>query len=41
VRLTAPAAGEPIVAEGGYALKGTGSAVTLTRPGKPAQECKA
>ena len=39
VRLTAPAAGEPFVAEGGYSLSGSGSSVKLARPGKPAQDC--
>ena len=40
--VVAPAAGEPMVAEG-YSLTGTGEApsVTLTRPGKGSQSCKA
>lgn len=37
--LTAPAAGEPFVAEG-YRLVGTGPNVTLTEPGFAGQECK-
>lgn len=38
----APAVGEPMVAEG-YSLTGVGteSSVTLTRPGKGSQSCKA
>ena len=41
-QLVAPEAGKPMVAEG-YSLTGTGdvSSVTLTRPGKGAQSCKA
>jgi hypothetical protein len=40
--LVAPAEGEPMVAEG-FSLTGTGAAssVTLTRPGKGSQSCKA
>lgn len=38
--LTASAAGEPFTGEG-YTLDGNGETVTLTRPGKPAQSCKA
>jgi len=39
--LKAPAAGEPMVADGGYALSGsaTASTVSLTLPGKPKQDC--
>jgi len=41
VKVLAPAAGEPMVAEG-YSLTGDGGAtVTLTQPGKPSQSCKA
>ena len=40
VRLTAPAAGEAFVSEG-YSLTGTGDTVTIARPGKPGQSCKA
>jgi len=41
-QLKAPAAGEPMVAEG-YQLQGTAeaSSVTLTRPGTGAESCKA
>lgn len=39
VMLTAPAAGDAMVADG-YSLKGTPSLVTLARPGKPSQTCK-
>lgn len=39
-RLTAPAKGEPFVAEG-YKLTGDGTTVTLERPGKGSQSCKA
>ena len=40
--LKSPAAGEPLVADG-YSLTGTAAAssVTLTRPGKGSQSCKA
>jgi hypothetical protein len=40
--LAAPEAGQPMVAEG-YSLTGTGegSTVTLSRPGKGSQSCKA
>jgi hypothetical protein len=42
VNLTAPEPGQPMVAEG-YSLTGTpgASSVTLTRPGKGSQTCKA
>lgn len=42
VHLVAPEAGKPMVAEG-YSLTGTaaGSSVSLTRPGKGSQSCKA
>lgn len=40
VVLTAPAAGEPMVADG-YSMTGTPKSVTLTQPGKPSQTCKA
>ena len=41
-QLVAPEAGQPMVAEG-YSLTGTGTdpSVTLTRPGKGSQSCKA
>jgi hypothetical protein len=41
-QLVAPEAGQPMVAEG-YSLTGTGagSSVTLSRPGKGSQSCKA
>ncbi|HEX7853197.1 MAG TPA: hypothetical protein VF503_05825 [Sphingobium sp.] len=41
VKLTAPEAGKPLVAEGGYKLEGSGSTLTVTLPGKSAQACKA
>jgi len=43
VQLTAAEPGQPLTAEGGYALTGTpeGSTVTLARPGKGSQSCKA
>ena len=43
VQLTAPEPGQPLVAEGGYSLTGTAqdSSVTLARPGKGSQSCKA
>jgi hypothetical protein len=42
VTLTAPEAGKPMVAQG-YSLSGTpaGSTITLARPGKGSQSCKA
>jgi hypothetical protein len=42
IHVMAPVAGEPMVAEG-YSLTGEGTAsnVTLTRPGKGSQSCKA
>lgn len=39
-RLTAPAGGEPFVAEG-YSLSGTPTNITLVQPGKPSQTCRA
>lgn len=43
VRLTAPEAGQPLTAEGGYSLTGSpdASSVTLARPGTGTQSCKA
>jgi hypothetical protein len=40
VALKAEKAGDPLVADG-YSLTGDPKAITLTRPGKPAQSCKA
>lgn len=40
VSLRAEEAGQPLTAEG-YSLTGDAKAITLTRPGKPAQSCKA
>lgn len=39
--LRAPAAGEPLVADGGYSLTGTPESVELALPGKDAQTCSA
>ncbi|HIV76683.1 hypothetical protein [Sphingomonas yabuuchiae] len=39
VILKAPAAGEPLTAEGGWKMTGDEKAVTLTTPKKPAQVC--
>jgi len=39
-RLTAPTAGEPLTAEGGWKLTGTPASITLTRPGKSELTCK-
>lgn len=39
-RLEAPEAGKPMVAEG-YSLSVSGNSVTLARPGKGSQTCKA
>jgi hypothetical protein len=43
VQLKAAEAGQPMTAEGGYSLSGAASApaVTLERPGKGSQSCKA
>lgn len=43
VQLKATVAGEPLTADGGYSLTGSaeGSSVTLARPGKGSQSCKA
>jgi hypothetical protein len=38
-RLTAPAAGEPLTAEGGWKLTGNPENITITVPGKAAQTC--
>ncbi len=38
--LRAPAAGEPLVADGGWSLTGGPDTVTLAQPGKPAQSCR-
>ncbi|WP_375402946.1 hypothetical protein [uncultured Sphingomonas sp.] len=38
--LRAPAAGQPLVAEGGWSLTGGPDTVTLAQPGKPAQSCR-
>jgi hypothetical protein len=40
VRLTAPEKGQPFEADG-YKVEGSGSAVTVTLPGKTATACKA
>lgn len=39
--LKAPAAGEPLVADGGWKLTGTADAVAITVPGKGATTCHA
>ena len=39
--LKAEAAGKPFTAEGGYSVSGSGSAITVERPGKGSQACKA
>jgi curli biogenesis system outer membrane secretion channel CsgG len=41
VALKAEAAGKPFTAEGGYSVSGSGSAITVERPGKGSQACKA
>ncbi|MFT3964901.1 MAG: hypothetical protein QM690_03325 [Sphingobium sp.] len=41
VQLKAAEAGQPLEAEGGYKIEGSGNSLTVTRPGKPAQACKA
>jgi hypothetical protein len=40
-RLTAPEAGKPLTAEGGWKLTGSTSNITITRPGKGEITCKA
>lgn len=37
--LKAPAAGEPLVAEGGWSMTGTEKSIELTQPGKSSQTC--
>ena len=39
-KLTAEESGKPLTGEG-YSVSGTGTDVTMTQPGKPAQSCKA
>ncbi|MBX3594276.1 hypothetical protein [Sphingomonas sp.] len=39
-RLTAPAAGEPFTADGGYKLVGNSKSATVTIPGKGTLTCK-
>lgn len=39
-KLTAPAAGEPLTADGGWKMTGTPDSITLTRPGKGELTCK-
>ncbi len=39
VKLTAPAAGEPLTAEGGWKMTGDEKNITLTTPNKAAQTC--
>ncbi len=39
VKLVAPTAGEPMIADG-YSMTGTSTAITLAQPGKPSQPCK-
>lgn len=41
IQLKAPEAGKPLEAEGGYKIEGSGTTLTVTQPGKPAQSCKA
>ena len=41
IALKAPKAGDAFTAEGGYSLSGMGSAITVERPGKGSQACKA
>jgi hypothetical protein len=41
VRLKAETKGEPLVAEGGYSLKGSPKSITLTQPGKAELTCTA
>lgn len=39
--LKAPAAGEPLTADGGWSMTGSAESVTLTQPGKAAITCHA
>lgn len=41
VKLTAPEAGQPLTAEGGWSLTGTPKSIKLTTPGHPQQSCDA
>lgn len=41
VKLTAPEAGKPLTADGGYEMTGGPKSIKLTVPGKPAQTCDA
>lgn len=43
IQLKADEAGKPMIADGGYSLTGTkdSAAITLARPGKGSQSCKA
>lgn len=41
VVLKADEAGQPLVADGGWRMVGTGATVELTQPGKGTQSCKA
>lgn len=41
IALKAEKAGDPFKADGGYSLSGMGSAITVERPGKGSQACKA
>jgi hypothetical protein len=41
VMLKADEAGKPLLGDGGYSVSGSGSALTVTRPGHGTQSCKA
>ena len=41
VKLEAPEAGQPMVADGGYSITVSGDNITVTEPGKGTQVCKA
>lgn len=40
-RLTAPEAGQPLTAEGGWSLEGNEQSITLTAPNQGTKQCKA
>lgn len=41
VKLTAPEAGQPLTADGGWSMTGTPKSIKLTTPGHPEQTCDA
>ena len=39
-KLSAPATGDALTADGGWKMTGTPNLITITQPGKPSQTCK-